>query len=249
MNREIELLCKMHEGLPRQGPGSNACTEKAFGMILNIPEKPLILDVGCGSGMQTIELARLSKGHIVGIDIHPPFLRDLKSLADTKRSGNRIDIVCGSMFDMPLKEQVFDIIWSEGAMYIMGFEHGLDYFWNYLKPRGYMVLTDLTWLSDNPPEEPRMFWNKVYPAMHNREENISAIHQRGYTTCGHFILPPEAWWENYYVPLKKRLDEICENYMDDHEAMALFHEVLQEIDIYKKYSQHYGYVFYVTQKS
>jgi SAM-dependent methyltransferase len=249
MNREIELLCKIHEGLPRQGPGSNDCTEKAFRMIPGASPHLLILDVGCGSGMQTIELARLSHGHIIGFDIHEPFLRDLTRRSEDLELSSRIAVICGSMFDLTFKGSVFDVVWSEGVMYIMGFENGLNSFRKLLRPRGYMALTELTWLKDNPPEELVVFWNSVYPGMQGLRENIDMINIHGFAKIGHFVLPPEAWWDNYYVPLESRLSRIVERYIDDSEAVALFEKVRLEIDLYKKYSEYYGYVFYIMQKT
>jgi SAM-dependent methyltransferase len=248
MNREIELLCEIHEGLPRQGPGSNDCTEKAFRMIPGVPSRLLILDIGCGSGLQTIELARLSHGYIIGLDIHEPSLRDLARRAEDLKLRSRIEAICGSMFDLPLKGSAFDVVWSEGAMYIMGFENGLSSFQKLLKPRGYIALTELTWLKGDPPEELIAFWNGVYPDMEGLRENIDKINSHGFVKIGHFVLPPEAWWENYYVPLESRLSRIVERYIDDSEAVALFEEVRLEIDLYKKYSEYYGYVFYIMQK-
>ena len=56
-------------------------TRKAFQMLPKMYE-PRILDVGCGSGVPTLELARLSKGEIIGIDIAQNSLNRL-----TRRNG------------------------------------------------------------------------------------------------------------------------------------------------------------------
>ena len=44
-------------------------TRRAYHMLPKL-EKPRILDVGCGSGIPTLELAKLSEGEIMGIDIN-----------------------------------------------------------------------------------------------------------------------------------------------------------------------------------
>ena len=73
-----EFFWKIHSGIPREGPGDNESTKKAYMMLKDLPENPRILDIGCGPGMQTIELAKLSGGQIVALDFYPPFLEQLK---------------------------------------------------------------------------------------------------------------------------------------------------------------------------
>ncbi|MBD3228452.1 MAG: hypothetical protein GF329_09710 [Candidatus Lokiarchaeota archaeon] len=53
--------------LPRCGPGSIEATRKAFYSMRNVPTNPKILDIGVGTGMSTIELAKLSGGSIIAI--------------------------------------------------------------------------------------------------------------------------------------------------------------------------------------
>ena len=48
-------------------------TRRAFRMLPEMDE-PRILDVGCGSGIPTLELARLGQGKVIGIDIDHPAL-------------------------------------------------------------------------------------------------------------------------------------------------------------------------------
>ena len=74
------FLFTMHEGLPREGPGSIACTKKMFSFLPGLPEYPAILDIGCGSGMQTIDIARLCpKARITAVDVYPPILTSVKN--------------------------------------------------------------------------------------------------------------------------------------------------------------------------
>lgn len=80
---DISFIFTMHEGRPRQGPGKNECTKKAFSLLTNLPDRPEILDIGCGAGMQTIELARICPTcHVTAVDIHQPFLNDLAKRAE-----------------------------------------------------------------------------------------------------------------------------------------------------------------------
>ena len=51
-------------------------TRKAFFLLPDL-DRPRILDIGCGSGVPTIELARLTDGEIIGLDIDASLLDKL----------------------------------------------------------------------------------------------------------------------------------------------------------------------------
>ena len=136
-------IFEIFDGLPRQGPGNNGCTEKAFSMLSSLPADVQILDIGCGSGMQTIHLARICKNcHITAVDIYQPYLDNLMEKAAFEGVSDRISTVYASMDDLPFGDNEFDIIWSEGAIFVMGFEKGLVYWKRLLKDGGFMALTE-----------------------------------------------------------------------------------------------------------
>ena len=55
----------------------NKYTRKAFKLIPKC-KNPLILDVGCEMGVPTIELVRISYGHVIGVDIDDTSLKLLQ---------------------------------------------------------------------------------------------------------------------------------------------------------------------------
>jgi ubiquinone/menaquinone biosynthesis C-methylase UbiE len=126
----VKILDLLHEvfnaNLPRKGPGDNQSTKKAFSYLKELPLEPCILDVGCGSGMQTLELARLSNGKILALDNYQPYLDELLKKAKNVNFTNNIHVINQSMFVMKFNANSFDIIWSEGAAYIYGFEKALE---------------------------------------------------------------------------------------------------------------------------
>ena len=126
MRHSMELFLEVTAGLPRQGPGSTAATLQALSMVAGLPRPPRILDVGCGPGAQTIDLARATGGSIVAMDLHQPFLHELAARAKEAGVTSHISPIRMSMFAMSFASQSFDLIWSEGAIYIRGFEAGLD---------------------------------------------------------------------------------------------------------------------------
>lgn len=186
---QIKLFFDIHSDLPREGPGSNECTRRAFGMIEGLPDSPRILDIGCGPGMQTVELARISGGHITAVDNHQPFLDALSESARREGVADRIEIVNASMSDLPFADESFDLIWSEGSIFIIGFAEGLRQWKRLLKPGGVIALTEAAWLRPDPPAELADFWNECYPAIMDVDGNLAVIRECGYDVVGHFTLP------------------------------------------------------------
>ena len=137
-----EFMYELFREMPRQGPGSNEYTRKAYKFLTGLPPQPNILDVGCGSGMQTLELARISEGQIIALDNYQPFLDDLKRHTEAEGLDNKIKTVNCSMFELPFAKDTFDLIWSEGAIFVIGFEKGLREWKPLIKYGGYLVEID-----------------------------------------------------------------------------------------------------------
>ncbi len=213
-------------------------------MLPDIPDKPEILDIGCGPGRQTMVLAKHTNGHITALDTHQPFLDEVHIRAENTGVGERVTTVNRSMSEMDFAPHSFDIIWSEGAIYIMGFEKGLQFCKQSLKPGGFIAVTELTWLKGNPPEELRSYWERVYPAMKSGPEHIAIIEEAGYTLVDHFALPDSCWWD-YYRPLEERIGQMRRKYAGAEEVLDFLDESQAEIDVYRQYSDCYGYVFYL----
>ncbi|MFX0132612.1 MAG: class I SAM-dependent methyltransferase [Candidatus Hodarchaeota archaeon] len=243
----MDFIFELHTDLPREGPGSNEFTRKAFLMLKDLPKKPKILDIGCGTGMQTIEIAKLTEGKIIALDIHQPFLDKLKSRAINEGVLNKIEVLNRTMFAMDFEENFFDLIWSEGAIYFLGIEKGLKEVKRFLKRGGYVVVSELCWLKKDPPEEARNFFQSEYPGMQSIEQNIKVINDLGYQLIDYFILPKSAWCDNYYIPLEKRVKLLRKKYKNDPEAKKLLDSTQNEINIFRKHSDYYGYVFFIMK--
>jgi ubiquinone/menaquinone biosynthesis C-methylase UbiE len=160
---------------------------------------------------------------------------------------DRIEVQNESMFDLKFERDSFDVIWSEGAIYIMGFEKGLREFKPLLKKGGYVAVTEISWLKPNPPAELKSYWDKDYPGMDTVDGNLARLADAGYREISHFVLPDSCWWDDYYNPLEKRIVMLEKKYADDSEAQDLLNENRREIEFFRKYSDFYGYVFYVMQ--
>ena len=242
-----EFFYELFSDIPRQGPGSNEYTRKAYMSLPNLVLQPNILDVGCGSGMQTLELARISEGQITALDDYRPFLDDLRRHARSEGLDNKIKTLNGSMFQLPFAKRTFNLIWSEGAIFIIGFEKGLREWKAFIKRGGYLVVSELSWIKPDAPDELRTYLEGEYPAIKNIAENMEIIRQADYDEVASFILPESGWWDNFYTPLQRRVNKLRHKYTENPEALAVLDAGQLEIDMYKKYSSYYGYVFYLMQ--
>lgn len=245
----LNIFHELFTDLPRQGPGSNECTAKAYSFIKKVPINPRILDIGCGTGMQTLELARISNGKVTGLDNHQEALDKLEAKAKEMDLINNIETENGSMFNLPYHEPSFDIIWAEGSIYIMGFEEGLKNWYKFLKPNGYVVVTEVSWRRSKPPIELETFWKNEYPGIKSVKENIEIITRTGYELIKSFTLPDSVWLEQFYIPLEKRIAELEPRYKGNKKALDVLEITKLEIEYFRKYSDYYGYVFYIMKKN
>lgn len=243
----MEIFFEIHSGLPREGPGSFESTRKALSLLEDLPAVPHILDVGCGPGMQTLDLARLTDGTIVAVDNHQPFLDQLDKRAAKQGFANRIETLSGDMNALGFESQTFDLIWAEGSIYIMGFENGLRKWRSLAKPGGYLAVTEVSWLRPEVPAPVREFWDEAYPAIQGIGDNLEVIRRADYEVVGHFTIHESDWWTDYYHPIEGKLTALREKYRSNAKAMAVLEEEQKEIDLFKSYSAYYGYVFYLMQ--
>ncbi|MBN1166844.1 MAG: class I SAM-dependent methyltransferase [Methanospirillaceae archaeon] len=244
----VTLICRMFEELPRQGPGLDESTAYASSLTPPIPGGGKILDIGCGSGMQTLTLAKLYPDcMITASDIYQPFLDDLVSRAKKQGLDERILTYQASMDDLPFDTATFDLIWSEGSAFIMGLSNALSYWKQFVKPDGYLVVSDTTWFTDSPSPECRKFLNAMCPDMETVQKTEEMIKDIGYTVIKSFRLPDSGWWDHYYTPLTTRIPMLKEMYADNRDAQEIIRGLEEEMEIHQKYSHEYGYTFFVLQ--
>jgi cyclopropane fatty-acyl-phospholipid synthase-like methyltransferase len=241
---QMALLFSFFEGVMRKGPGSEASTLKAFSMLEGLPPNPRIVDFGCGAGAASLVLARAMRSNVTAVDIHQPFLNELETIALQEGLMNQITIAQADMADPPFPEGSFDVVWSEGAIYLVGFEQGLKRWRRLLRSGGFIAVTEVTWLCDDPPQKAVDFWNSEYPAMTSVEDNLTKVRSAGFDPIGHFALPSEAG-ENYYVPLEKHLADFRSEHSESSDAQALVDSTQREVDMWKDFGSNYGYVFYL----
>ena len=245
----MNIFSEIHADLPREGPGCNEVTREAFSRISPIPRAASILDIGCGPGIHTLELSRLfssKEGIITATDINIEYLEALRKKIEEQKIDN-IALKEADMFNLSYDDSSFDIIWAEGAIFIIGFEKGLREWRRLLKPDGIIVVSELSWLKNDMPQEIIEFWAKSYPRMQSIENNIITAEQCGYCVDSHFTIPEFAWFDDYYTPMENRIRELTEKYKGNEEAQLLLSNSNSEIEMYKRYSPYYGYQFYILR--
>ncbi|MGD8603345.1 MAG: class I SAM-dependent methyltransferase [Anaerolineales bacterium] len=244
----VEIFFEVHQGLPREAPGSDDDTRRAIG-LLPAMTNPRILDIGCGPGAQTLVLARQLGGEVTALDTYEPFLDVLRERARESGLSDRITAVNRSMFEMDFEPYSFDLLWSEGAVYIYGLEKALEDWSMLLHKGGCLGVTEAAWLQEDPPSEIAEFWEAAYPEMRHVDDIVTLIPAKGYDLLGHFVLPQTSWWETYYQPMTERIGTLRKKYAGNQEAQGQLDEEQREIDLYRRFHKWYGYVFFVMQKA
>jgi len=265
---EMEFFYEIFSAsLPRLGPGDDASTRRAFEELFS-SQSPVkvdkgslrlrVLDIGCGNGRQTLELARHIDGTILAVDNHQPYLDELNRRAEAAGLSQKIQTCLKDMSDLGHDDGPFDLIWSEGALYLMGFSDGvfnpagfhdgLKVCHELLVPGGFLAISELCWFRPDAPFACRQFFSAEYPVMLTVDGNLSLMKSSGFEVIGYFPLSESGWWEQYYHPLEDRLRSLRGRYAADQERLDFIESIQEEIEIYRKYSSYYGYVFYLMQR-
>jgi SAM-dependent methyltransferase len=190
-NDPIDLL---FGGMDKLGPGGDAYTRRAL-QLLPHRSFDVVVDAGCGTGRQTLVLTKELDTPIHAIDTHEPFLNELALRAEKAGLAQLIRPRLMDMKDIPDVFSQIDLLWSEGAAYNIGFENALNDWSRAIRPAGFLVVSELVWLSDHAPAAARDFFQSAYPAMQDTARNIASAGNAGYRVLDTYTLPRQAWIE------------------------------------------------------
>jgi SAM-dependent methyltransferase len=201
-------------------------TRLAFRML---PEmgRPRMLDIGCGSGVPTLELARLTKGEIVGLDIDQNGLRELVRQAEEGGLSDRVRTVRASLFDMPFPAGSFDVIWAEGSISALGFERGLLEWERLLKPGGFLA---------------------VHDERGDVAIKLGQISACGYELLGWFAIGQEVWGKEYFSPLEELIEKTATPPGAESKLLEAVRVARREIEWFKKDPGRSNSAFFVMRK-
>lgn len=189
--------------------------------------KPRILDIGCGSGVPTLELARLSGGDVTGIDIDAEALQRLESRALSSGMSDQVHAFQKSLKHLDFPDSSFDIIWAEGSIAVIGFHKGIRAWKRFLKPSGYLV---------------------VHDQAGNIDQKLKQVEASGYQLVNYFELGNEVWWIQYYEPLSKVVQQLRAIDAMDPKLMKDLERAQREIDGYHIHPEHYRSAYFIMQK-
>jgi len=245
---DFNLIWEYFIEFERQGPGSPEATFKALSFIDNLSNESKIADLGCGTGGQTMILAQNTKGTITALDLFSGAIDKLNITTEKLGLQNKVKGIVGSMDNLSFQNCEFDLIWSEGAIDSVGFEKCLNYWKHYLKIGGYFAVTNLTWFTDERPSELEKYYLDAVPEIRTMGHNISIIQKTGYTPVAAFVLSENCWTDNYIAPQETVNEMFLKKYAGNKTVEAFISNMRHEAELYSKYKQYYGYVFYIGKR-
>jgi serine/threonine-protein kinase HipA len=241
-------LYYLHEGLPRQAPGTDYSTREAMRRLGFFPRDRRVVDVGCGPGRASILLAKELKAFVTAVDIHQPYLDHLAALCKQYGLRRRIKPIRMSMDKLKFKAGSIDLIWAEGSAYFIGIRRALELWFPLLKDYGLVMFSELCWLTDSPPVEAVAYWAKAYPQMTTSAAHVAAAQEIGYYLSNTWVLPDAHWWPDYLTPLEARMELLAPEAAKDRRLAALIADSRAAIDLFRRHSASFGYVYHVLGK-
>jgi trans-aconitate methyltransferase len=197
-------------GMEKLGPGDNAHTLHVL-RLLPKRQFQVVVDAGCGTGRQTMALAKELGTLVHAVDSYQPFLNDLVRRAREARVEHLVQAHCMDMKDIPRVFKDIDLLWSEGAAYNMGFSNALTTWAAALTPGGFAVISELSWLKEHASESVKEFFRSGYPDMQSVHRNVAAAESSRYKLLTTYLLPREAWVDGYYDILAPRANALLDH--------------------------------------
>ncbi|MFH9726609.1 GNAT family N-acetyltransferase [Streptomyces sp. NPDC017254] len=232
----------LHHGLPRQGPGSDATTRRLLALCGRLPERPRVLDLGCGPGRSALLLAAEAGAEVTAVDTHEPFLAELREAAAARGLDGSIRTLRADMGALPFPDGSFDLVWAESSVFVLGFDRALAEWRRLPAPGGALVLTECVWTTGEPGPVARAFWEEHYP-LRTVTGNAAAAVAADYHVLG-TVTQPDSDWDEYYVPLAAHAEAADTTVPGMAEAVA---GARAEIALRREHGSDYGYAGFVLR--
>jgi SAM-dependent methyltransferase len=157
---------------------------------------PRILDIGCGVGVPSLELARLSRGEVVGIDVDMAALEVMRERVAREGLGDRVTARCVSLYETDFPDSSFDLLWEEGVLHLLDTDRSLTQCRRLLRSGGYLVM-----------HETNVWFESVRARLADFGFELRQTHP----------LPEHCWLTAYAEPLDAKLRE----FEQSHDEKAL----------------------------
>ena len=255
---DFSLICEYFSLTDRQGPGGREETLRAWAFLRDLPDLPRVADVGCGCGSSALLLAGECGAQVTAVDLFPHFLERMEERAAQLgiATGDKVvgqgcpGIVAleADMAALPFADGQFDVVWSEGAVYNLGYARALELWKPFVKQGGYVAVTDVVWLHPERDAEVEKFWQEAYSEVSGVGEKFAAMEAQGYEPVASFVLPRHCWEENFYYPQRKAQQDFLAAHPDNAFAAELVKNQRHEASLYERFGNTYGYAFFIGRK-
>ena len=242
----MDVMTAFFAELEMLGPHDEATSLKVLGALGQLPTSPRVLDLGCGTGQQSLMLARALRSRVVAIDLSQVFLQRVHARFAGAGLADLVETRAANMLNPGEPADSVDLIWSEGAAYNIGFRRALDAWRPILRPGGIAVIADAGWLTQDAPEPVRTFWDAEYPDMPDATEFAEMAAAAGYEVVATETLPASAWVA-YYDGVLKRAAELRAG-TPNQDMVTLIGELEQEAEIFHQSAGSYSYLFTAARR-
>ena len=241
----IEALITLHSGLERQGPGDPDFSDFIIRQLPELPPHPVIADIGCGAGAGALILASKFHSRIKAVDFSKEFLDQMMHRAGQDGLQDLIESIECDMGKLDWEPGSIDLLWSEGAAYNISFEGALKAWRPLMATNGIAVISEMNYFSKDVPDNVVQYMKHAYPGIKTESENRELINSSGFKLLALHRLPPSAWWDNYYDPLRENITALKDS--GDDVMQAVINETEEEMKFFKEYHKDYGYTFYIMR--
>ena len=149
---------RFYEEIPEPATASFCGVGNPF-TLGEIREGEIVLDVGCGGGLDLIAAAQMtgSSGAAVGIDLVPKIVENVRN--NIKSAGlTNCEVKEAGSESLPFKDNEFDIVISNGALYLSPLkEKTFSEIYRVLKPGGRLHFADVVLKDDLSESITRFF--------------------------------------------------------------------------------------------
>jgi SAM-dependent methyltransferase len=236
----------LFSGMEKLGRGSNADTLHVL-RLLPRQQFRVVVDAGCGTGRQALALARELAIPVHAVDSHEPFLGDVVRHAREAGVEHRVRVHCMDMRDIPRAFPSIDLLWSEDRAYNIGFPDALATWAPARAAEDLVVVSELSWLSEDAPAAVKEFFRSGYPDMRSVLQNTAVAERTGYKVLVTHTLPRRVWVDGDYDILTRRAQALLGH--PDPAVRAFAAETVREVEVFQGSEDSYGYVFYVLQRA
>lgn len=244
-DKYIQALIELHRGLERKGPGDTEYANYILSLIPDLSEHPRIADIGCGAGVGTLFLAEKFKAKVRAVDFSRYFLDELEERSKQRGLDHLVETVECDMGNLDWEPGTIDLLWSEGAAYCITFDGAMKAWRPLMAPDGIAVVSEMNYFTDQVPEPVKNYMQSVYPDIKSEPENSEIINSSGFELMGAYRLPTNAWWDNYYGPLRINIESFRDS--DDSVMQSVIRDTEEEMSFFEKYEDVYGYSFYIMK--